>query len=210
VPRLPRKKPRNVLASVLHRLKPVLPLNFLLDMAAVSQRLAFEKAQPWPDNPFLHKHIKPTDHVVEIGCSSGRVLSVVHAARRTGIDREEAAIKRGRKAHPEITFLHGDATGAPAGDVVIFSHVLEHIDDPAGLLRSLNAERIYVEVPDFEASLLNAVRLQRGRMIHTDEDHVAEFTRDELEELFAECRLKVIDAEFRWGVMRYWLSRSAT
>jgi hypothetical protein len=212
--RLRRKKPRNLLASVLYRLKFLIPLDQLLDLAAIMNRLAFEKASkrgfdPWGgENAFLHRHIRPSDHVVEIGCSSGRVLANVKAAKRTGIDRDESAIKQARKAHPEIAFFIGDAAAHPSGDVAILSHVLEHIDDPEGLLRSLDFKRIYVEVPDFDTPL-NQVRVKRGRsLVYSDEDHVAEWDRDSLELLFAHCGLEVIDSEFRWGFLRYWLTKS--
>ena len=91
-------------------------------------------------------------------------------------------------------------------DVLILSHVLEHVDRPEEFLRSIRASRIYVEVPDFDSTILNAVRLRRSRSwIYTDEDHVAEFDRDELEEMFRSCGLAVLDCEFRWGFLRYWL-----
>jgi len=39
-----------------------------------------------------------------------------------------------------------------------------------------------------------------------DGDHVAEFDRDELEALFKSVGLDILDREFRWGFMRYWLT----
>jgi hypothetical protein len=43
-----------------------------------------------------------------------------------------------------------------------------------------------------------------------DDDHIAEFDRDELEQIFASLGLKVLDREYRFGLMRYWLSRAAS
>ena len=200
-----------MLASVLHRLKPVLPLDLLLDVSSVANRLAFEKApDKWADNPFLMKHIKASDRVLEIGSSSGRVLSRIEAAERVGVDTDGPAIERGRKDYPELTLIHGDGRDYLSGyDVLILSHVLEHIAGPGEFLSSLDFDRIYVEVPDFDTDALNHVRLARGRsLVYTDADHVAEFDRDGLEALFAESGLEVIDSEFRWGVMRYWVCRA--
>lgn len=222
--RLPRRKPRNLLASLAYKLDRFLPfsrerkLDFLLDAAAVTNRLAMEHAAElglniWGENRFIHKHIKPTDRVLEIGCSSGRVLSIIEAADRVGVDYDKAAIERGRLTHPELTFVAGEARQyleiAEPFDVLILSHVLEHLDDPEQFLVSFKDrfDRIYVEVPDFEYTTNNDARLARRRdLIYMDGDHVAEFDRDELEAIFNSVGLKVVDREFRWGFMRYWLT----
>jgi len=222
--RLERRKPRNLLASLAYRLDRFLPfsrlqkLDFLLDAAAITNRLAMEHAAGlgldiWGVNDFIHSRIKPTDRVLEIGCSSGRVLSAIQAADRVGVDQDKAAIERGRFEHPELTLVAGEArdyleTAAPF-DVLILSHVLEHIDDPEQFLRAFahRFDRIYVEVPDFEFTTNNAVRLARKRdLIYMDGDHVAEFDRDEIEDLFKSAGLGILDREFRWGFMRYWLT----
>jgi hypothetical protein len=38
-----------------------------------------------------------------------------------------------------------------------------------------------------------------------DDDHIAEFDRDELETIFRDLGFKVLASEFRFGVMRYWI-----
>jgi len=222
--RLPRRKPRNLLASLAYKLDRFLPfsrqrkLDFLLDTAAVTNRLAMEHAAElglniWGENRFIHSRIKPTDRVLEIGCSSGRVLSTIEATDRVGVDYDAPAIERGKREHPELTFVAGEARDyletAEPFDVLILSHVLEHIDDPEQFLRTFahRFDRIYVEVPDFEFTTNNAVRLARKRdLIYMDGDHVAEFDRDELEALFKSVGLDILDREFRWGFMRYWLT----
>jgi SAM-dependent methyltransferase len=216
--RLSRKKPRNWLASVLYRLNRLLPRDTMLDVAAVADRLARDNASKagvniWGDDGFLHKHIRPEDRVLEIGCSSGRVLASVQAAELVGVDTDARAIARGRDEHPSVTFVLGEARDylGKAGlfDVLILSHVLEHIDRPEEFLASLKGhfERIYIEVPDFDCNTLNQVRLKRGRdLIYTDEDHVAEFDRDEVEHILGSVGLDVLDREFRFGVMRYWVA----
>jgi hypothetical protein len=65
-------------------------------------------------------------------------------------------------------------------------------------------------VPDFDADHLNKVRLKRGRtLVYSDDDHVRELTREEAEAMFEEAGLTVTASEFRAGVMRFWLMRSA-
>ena len=214
--RISRRKRRNWLASVLYRLNRALPKDMMLDAAAIADRLARDNAAHdglniWGKDDFLHKYIGPEDRVLEIGCSSGRVLSTVKAAHRVGVDSDAAAIARGRREHPSVTFIHGEAREfleqSGRFDVLILSHVLEHLEEPELFLASLagHFDRVYIEVPDFDCNTLNQVRLKRGRdLIYTDEDHVAEFDREELEEILAAAGLDVLDREFRFGVMRYW------
>lgn len=222
--RLQRRKNRNLLASAVYKLNRLLPLSkarkldLMLDLAWVSHRLSIENAgalgvERRDSNPFLHSHIHPSDRVLEIGCSGGQVLATVDAAERVGVDYDQAAIAAGRRQFPDLTLIAGEArdflADAPPFDVLLLSHVLEHVDDPEQFLASVSKrfDRIYVEVPDFDWTDLNGVRLARGRkLVYMDADHVAEFDRDELERLFAELGLKVIDREFRYGVMRYWLT----
>jgi SAM-dependent methyltransferase len=221
--RLPRRKPRSALASFAYKLDRLLPisrqkkLDLLLDIAAVTNRLAMERASElgfniWGENAFIHSRIKPTDRVLEIGCSSGRVLSTIKAATRVGVDYDTAAIQLGRREHPELTLIAGEARdyldAAEPFDVLILSHVLEHIEDPEQFLRTFahRFDRIYVEVPDFEFTTNNAVRQARKRdLIYMDGDHVAEFDRDEIEAMFKSVGLDILDREFRWGFMRYWI-----
>lgn len=222
--RLQRRKPRNLLASAVYKLNRFLPLSkarkldLMLDLAWVSHRLSIENAgalgvERRDSNAFLHRHIHPSDRVLEIGCSGGQVLATVDAAERVGVDYDQAAIAAGRRQFPDLTLIAGEArdylADAPPFDVLILSHVLEHVDDPEQFLAQVRPlfERIYVEVPDFDWTDLNRVRVARGRkLVQMDDDHIAEFDRDELEELFALLGLKVLDREFRYGVMRFWLA----
>jgi len=220
--RLERRKPRNLLLSAAYRLNRWLPfirkrkLDLLLDLEWIAGRLAHENAASLGlhdrANPFLTESIKPTDKVLDIGCGDGSVLATLPAKRRVGIDYDAAKLEQGRKLYPALQLFHADAlTFDTSGfDVAILSHVLEHIDDPEGLLKVIEAKRIYVEVPDFEWSLNQRIREIRGRdLIYSDADHVFEFDRAEIESLFAGCGLKIEDSEFRRGVMKYWVTKSA-
>lgn len=226
--RLPRHKSRNLLASAVYRLNRFLPLSkqrkldLMLDLAWVSHRLSIENAAGLAlnrraTNGFLQSHIKPSDRVLEIGCDRGQVLASVNAAERVGVDYNEAAIAAGKAERPELTLIAGEAREylkqSPKFDVLILSHVLEHVDEPEQFLASVRDwfERIYIEVPDFDWTELNNLRLARKRrLVQMDDDHIAEFDRDELEQIFASLGLEVLDSEFRFGLMRYWLSPAAS
>lgn len=226
--RLPRRKPRNLLASAIYRLNRLLPLDregkldAMLDLAWVSHRLAIENAAALgidrrAPNALLHKHIRPNDRVLEIGCDRGQVLATVRAAERVGVDYNEVAIAAGGSEHPELTLICGEARDYVAQsrpfDVLILSHVLEHVEEPEQFLADVKDrfDRIYIEVPDFDWTELNALRVSRGRaLVQMDDDHVAEFDRDELERIFEGLGLRVLDREFRFGLMRYWVSCAST
>ncbi len=221
--RVARQKPRHILASVAYKLDRLLPfsrqrkLDFWLDLASVSHRLANENAgflglKTKRSNKFLLNGVKPTDRVVEIGCSTGRVISTVDAAVRVGVDLDATALELGKEKHPDITFIREDARkylkDSNKFDVLILSHILEHIDDPEDFLTSIRShfDRIYLEIPDFDWTDLNEIRLMRNRrLMYMDDDHVAEFDREELETIFERLRIEVVDREFRFGLMRYWL-----
>ena len=94
-------------------------------------------------------------------------------------------------------------------DIIILSHILEHIEEPQAFLSSLSgkARFFYIEVPDFEATHLNMYRQAVGTdLIYTDRDHVSEFDREEMEEIIHVSQLTIVETEFHFGVMKYWCS----
>jgi len=65
---------------------------------------------------------------------------------------------------------------------------------------------IYIEVPDFDNSHINLVRQRLNIPLnYTDDDHVQEYDRNEMEMLITSLDMKIEHVEFRYGVMRYWV-----
>jgi SAM-dependent methyltransferase len=211
--RFARHKPRHLGLSVAYKLKRLIPLDWWLDLEWIAWRMAHEKAGELIERPnnFLHSRIQPDHSVVDVGCNTGHIAAQIKAKRVVGVDYDRAAIERGRKLFPhvELVCAHAGAylSAGHKFDVAILSHVLEHIDEPEELLSRLSTNLTYVEVPDFEASPLNAVRVKRGRRAYSDNDHVVEWDRNDLKALFSHCGFRVIDEEYAAGVMRFWLSR---
>jgi 2-polyprenyl-3-methyl-5-hydroxy-6-metoxy-1,4-benzoquinol methylase len=80
----------------------------------------------------------------------------------TCLEASPVAIERARqRLGDRVTFVHGLIESAPiAGryDAVVMTHVLEHVDDPVGVLRRINHEwlsdngRLFVVVPNAHAA----------------------------------------------------------
>ena len=225
--KLDRDKPRNWLLSIAYKLVRYFPvskerkLDFLLDVEWIATRLAYETQSGLGldtagRNDFLLDAIKPTDRVLDLGCSTGGITGSITARQVVGIDHDADRIKQASKAHPHCLFVCADAADYLATsetfDVLVLSHILEHIDGPQAFLAQFAGKfgRIYVEVPDFDTAPLNRVRLVRKRsLIFSDNDHVSEFDRRDIEYIFSSCGLEVIDREYINGVMRYWLTKRA-
>ena len=98
--------------------------------------------------------------------------------------------------------------GSPV-DVVVLSHILEHLEEPSAVLRDVVrlCKFVYVEVPDFESQTSNEFRRLLGRpLIFSDLDHIWEFDRREITELLEGAGLVVLETDHRLGMLRLWCS----
>ena len=205
-----------------------------LDLEWIFNRLAHEASFRYysvAEHPFrrqtlrfLARHLTPTMTLIDIGCSTGDLAAAVaeKTAKVVGIDHElpKIEIARQRHRHANLEFVHEDAFAylerhsqvdppqAPF-DVLTLTHVLEHLDQPEEFLRKFTGffNSVFVEVPDFDSSYNNPYRKNLGRsLIYADSDHIWEFDRNELRDLLDRCGLRILDEEYRFGVMRYWCS----
>ena len=228
----PRKKPKHLLLSIIYRLQKLLPmstkrkLELFLDLEWIFDRLAMESSFKYystKDHPFrrfakeflLHR-IRGEHVVLDIGCHQGHITAMVATKARTvvGVDHDSAAIDAAKRLYTatNLTFLHMDAMTYLQGnsmkfDVLIMSHILEHLDSPEQLLSDFKQyfDQIYIELPDFDKTYLNHYRKDLGMpLIYTDDDHVSEFDRTELLTILAKVGIKVEESEYRFGVQRLW------
>lgn len=229
--KLTRKKARNLKLSLAYKLTRLLPigskkkLKLLLDLAWIFNRLAHEqtfktdiKIEQNPDDSFLITKIEESMSVLDVGCGPGYVIEhlLYKTNNITGVDYDKTAIERAKEKFKDsnITLLCDDVFNFLAAnenktfDVVVMSHLLEHIDNPGKFLQKMStkANFFYIEVPDFETNHLNLYRKVVGTdLIYTDADHVSEFDRKELEHLIAQANLHILEKNFSFGVMQYWL-----
>lgn len=87
---------------------------------------------------FAQSHIAAADRVLDLGCGAGNLVGDLQraAASVVGVDVADAALRRARARHPEITFLRAEIDGElpledNAFDVVWSSEVIEHVADTA-------------------------------------------------------------------------------
>lgn len=134
------------------------------------------------------------DTVFEIGCGGGGILDVFRdwGSRVVGCDFDDRYLEHGRRAGLELR--QGSArtlSGSGTADLVIFSHVLEHLRDPVMALREAvpllrSAGRVYVEVP----GLMSVRRVYRTIDSYLQNAHAWHFS------------LKTLDYVMRLGGFR--------
>ncbi|HKO62704.1 MAG TPA: methyltransferase domain-containing protein [Pyrinomonadaceae bacterium] len=160
--------------------------------------------------------------VLDIGCGNGSQLALPLARsgyQVTGIDPDEKSIAHAAllsKGIQGLRFLRTSVSEvAEKFDVVILSEVLEHVDDPGGLLKAgvrvLNPKGlVIVTTPngygefEMDSWVFGLLRMQRlvdklasnrskvlGSTENSDSGHIQFFTRKRLYRIFRECGLTV-------------------
>jgi methionine biosynthesis protein MetW len=136
--------------------------------------------------------------VLDVGCGTGSVTAIVNAGKGNEVvglepDEVRAAAARARGLDVETGILDADFLQRRGRfDVIMFADVLEHVADPASLLRlalSGLTEKgvLLISVPNVAHWSLR-LDLLRGRFIYTDygirdSTHLRWFTRGTLEAL---------------------------
>lgn len=149
--------------------------------------------------------LPPGGRVLDVGCGSGGLLASLRgqAGYRAGVELSATAASAAAQAADDVVNLPVDAElpFAPASfDVVVCADVLEHLPEPAAVLRSLVAlcrpgGACVVSVPNV-ANWQARLRLLRGDWRYEpvglfDSGHLRFFTRATLLELVTGCGLTV-------------------
>lgn len=96
------------------------------------------------DRNYMRFLVPEGKRVLDLGCGDGELLNALRPAEGVGVDFSRTMIDRAQRAHPHLTFLHGDienlgelqALGG-AFDVIVMSDSIGSLDDCLDTLRSL-------------------------------------------------------------------------
>jgi protein-L-isoaspartate O-methyltransferase len=107
---------------------------------------------------WLLRQIPIGSRVLELGYGDGLVTAELanFACKLTVLEGAGTLVDRARQAHPDIECVHclfEDFRAGQAYDVILASHVLEHVDDPQAILRQVTswldeAGKIIIVVPN--------------------------------------------------------------
>jgi SAM-dependent methyltransferase len=190
------------------------------------KRMAHEysfKVIPTDEHPFRTYQAQFLDHrldneniVVDLGCKYGEISKRIAPLCKQviGIDHDMNAINiaNSKNQSPNIQYVCNDLfvyldNHQQKVDVILLSHVLEHIDNPENLLKQLSSYTrfLYIELPDFESNYMNDYRSKLNLYLnYEDEDHISEFDRKHLMKIIEDSGFKIIECEYRNGMMRFW------
>jgi len=227
-----RIKQKKVWISIFYRIQKIIPITntmkfrLFLNLEWIFDRFAHElsfKIYTPEQHPirqvsksFLLKNISNENTVLDLGCNLGDISFIIaeKAKEVIGIDYNSFAIEKAKNIYVKdnLEFINKEAldylkTNNKKFDILILSHILEHIEEPKDFLLTYKGffTKIYIEVPDFERYYLNKYRKDlKMDLIYSDNDHVSEFDRNEIQEMLKECNIEIIEEEFKYGVMKFW------
>lgn len=225
-----RQKDRHFLLSFFYKLDKLLPvsqkrkLKLYLDLEWIFERLAHEKSfRSFADHPvrmesfrFLRNFLLPSQNVLDLGCGGGDLSHMIstHTKAVVGVDHNKHLTEVAGKTFsaPNLKFISTDVFEFLKGnsdkfDVLILSHLLEHLEKPEDLIASYKQffEFIYIEVPDFERSHLNVYRKHLNtKLIYSDSDHIWEFDREDMARVIRDTGLTIWGQEYKFGAQKYW------
>ncbi len=161
---------------------------------------------------FLEQAVVPGASVIDLGGGTGVVsrLAARRAARVLYVDRSAINARVARRecdGATNISFEIGEALEVLRArgpfDVALMLHVLGFNEDPVALFETVRrwAQRVIVEVPDFDADPLNGVRLVEARPCYHDELYVVEFSRDGLQACLEAAGWRVTRIDARDGAL---------
>ena len=161
----------------------------------------------------IKKYVNKNCNILDVGCGNGYIAYSLskYVKKITCVDYDLDAINNAQKKYSKknIKYICGNIIDINNLDLkninlIICSHIIEHIDNPFSFLKFLKKfdSLIYVEVPDFENDNLNQVKkLLNYSLRFTDEDHIYEFDRNSILKKLKKMKFKIVDQIYKNGVI---------
>jgi SAM-dependent methyltransferase len=227
-----RKKKFNLLLSIIYKLSRIFFASkkkyiLLSNLGWLCNRIARETANtliPHYNNyiyqesiNYIKSELNKKHIVLDLGCASGNITKKISpfVKKIVGIDFNQILIEEAKKnnSNYNIEYIVSDIFDylkkiKKNFDILILSHVLEHLDNPYDFLNKIKNKfkKIYIEIPDNDSDQINHMRHQlKIDICYNDVDHISEFTRDTFEDLIKKNKLKIIKKNYKYGVMKYWV-----
>jgi SAM-dependent methyltransferase len=166
---------------------------------------------------FIKRQIDSENVVLDLGCARGDITEYLASISKfaVGIDHNALLIAEAMQRHcrGNLKYFCGDAidyvsNSETAFDILILSHILEHLDEPVQFLKNYlgRFEKIFIEVPDNDQDEHSHLRVACGlKPLFNDADHIWEFRRDDMLLIFKTLKLTILESDYSYGVMRFWL-----
>jgi SAM-dependent methyltransferase len=175
----------------------------------------------------LRPYMRPGLKVLDLGCNNGNLSMFIARAGCTvvGIDLAQNAIDSARESAVQlgiqgVTFVRMDFlkewNEPDAFDLVLCSHVIEHVPDDVGFVRKIRFSLkengvLLLFVPALSSSLYRANLLIRGRFPHDDEvGHLRRYTAESVSFVLEQAGFGIRKRVFLDGMLRDWFLLSKT
>lgn len=180
-------------------------------IAVLYDRGAHVKHRLTKYHDFFVSRINPADRVLDLGCGRGEVANSVAeqtGAEVVGIDLNSEKIEYAKSRYKldNLEFCIGDIlVDLPEGpfDVIVFSNVLEHIDQRVTFLQkvqeSVRPDRWLIRVPMIDRDWRVPLRQELGLPYFSDGTHFTEYTRESFCHEMSEAGLFVSELIINWG-----------
>lgn len=161
------------------------------------QALPREEAQrSQQQHAFLRPYLRPGAQVLDVGCSTGYTLSLFASDghRTHGIEPSAVLSQMARERYGlsvDTCFVERADQLPPGQGLVMLSHVLEHLMDPAQMLAAIRAclapgGRLFIEIPVIEL-------FDERDLFQLSFEHVNYFSHGSLSNLMHRCGFRELE-----------------
>jgi 2-polyprenyl-3-methyl-5-hydroxy-6-metoxy-1,4-benzoquinol methylase len=169
---------------------------------------------------FFLDAVEPKDRVLDVGCGNGLVARDIaqKAKHVVGIDKNRGIINKARdrcKDSENITFICADATTyqfSESFDKMIFSNVLEHIEDRVQFLVKMKelAPVLLIRVPMINRDWVTFYKRELGLDYRLDPTYYTEYTVESFQRELSKAGLEIEHYSVQFGEIWARVGRTAS